>query len=125
VAFLSNREQALARVLTCRMMQISLRHVVSELTPYACSAYGFTMTVTGDFAEAVRFATLALQLMRRLGEEARTLTMVYGFLNHLNKPVLDMTSSLVRAYQLGVFTRRPNICRPRNCDPLCWKVSGW
>jgi hypothetical protein len=27
--------------------------------------------------------------------------LLYGLLNHLNKPVLDMTSSLVRAYQLG------------------------
>jgi predicted ATPase len=100
VAYLANRE-ALSPVLTCRMMRISLLHGVSELTPYAFSSYGFTMTVIGDFAEAVRFATLALQLMSRLGEEARTLTMVYGLLNHLTKPVLDMTSSLVRAYQLG------------------------
>jgi hypothetical protein len=100
VAYLANRE-ALSPVLTCRMMQISLVHGVSESTPYAFGCFGFAMTVTGDFAEAVRFATLALQLMRRLGEEARTLTMVYGLLNHLNKPVLDMTSSLVRAYQLG------------------------
>ena len=100
VVYFANRE-ALIPVVTCRMMQISLVHGVSEFTPYAFSCYGFAMTVTGDFAEAFRFAKLALELMRRLGEEARTLFMVHGLLNHLKKPVLDMTGPLIGAYQVG------------------------
>jgi histidine kinase len=101
VAFFANRE-VLVPVVTCRMMQISLVHGVSELTPYAFASYGFAMTATGDFAGAFRFAALALQLMRRLGgAETRTLTVVYGLINHLKKPVLDTTDSLIRVYRVG------------------------
>ena len=39
--------------------------------------------------------------MHSLGEEARTLTIVYGLLNHLQKPLLDTTGPLIAAYRLG------------------------
>jgi len=100
VAFSANRP-ALIPVVTCRMMQLSLQYGLSEFTPYAFGCYGFSLTVTGDFDEAFHFASLALRLMRRLGEDARTLVMVYGLLNHLKTPILDMTAPTLHAYHVA------------------------
>ena len=88
-------------ILTCRMMQLSLRHGVSDFSPYAFACWGFAMTVTRNFDEAFRFATLALQLMRRFGEECRTIGLVHGLLYHLKKPILETTAPTLRAYHMA------------------------
>ena len=100
VAYLVGKEELIA-VLTCRMMQISLRHGVSGFSPYTFALYGFAMTVTRDFDEAFRFASLALKLMRRFGEESKTTGAVYGLLYHIKKPILETTARTLRAYNIA------------------------
>jgi predicted ATPase len=87
------------------MMQLSfLRHGVSDFSPYAFACWGFAMTVTYDFDEAFRFATLALKLMCRFGEECRTIGLVHGLLYHIKKPILETTAPTLRAYHMA-FTQ--------------------
>lgn len=100
VAFFSNQEN-LIPVLTCRMMQITLQHGASELSPYALSSFGFSMTVTGDIDEASRFANLALKLMQRFSEDPRTLFMVHCLLDHLKRPIHEVLDTAVKAYNVS------------------------
>jgi hypothetical protein len=72
-----------------------------NLLPTRLAAMDLRLTVTGNFDEAFRFAGLALRLMRRLGEDARTLVMAYGLLNHLKTPILDMTAPTLHAYHVA------------------------
>ena len=75
---------------------------MSEFSSYAFSSYGFAMTLIGDFDEASRFGSLALRLMERFREDARTLVFVYGLLHHLKNPILDTTGPVLRAYRVAL-----------------------
>jgi hypothetical protein len=88
-------------VLTCRMMTLTLKYGLTDLSPYAFSCFGFCMTATGDFQEAFRFGELALRLMERFGEDAKTLVIVYGSYYHTQRHLADVFKPTLRAYYVS------------------------
>lgn len=101
VAFFADQD-TLIPVLTCRMMQLMMRFGVCDVSPYAFALFGFAMTVTGEFHDAFRFATLALRLMDRFHEDPRTLVTAHSLLFHLKKPLRDCVDPSLRAYHVAL-----------------------
>jgi histidine kinase len=83
------------------MMQLTLKFGLTPQSPYVFSSFGFCLTVTQDFREAFRFGTLALQLMERFGEDARTLVVVFGFIHHTQRHFVDAFEPTLRAYYVS------------------------
>jgi predicted ATPase len=101
VAFMAGREE-LSPVLICRMISISVRHGISEWTPYAFHGYGFAMTVLQNFDAAFRFATLALKMAERFPQAgARINAYVYGILHHIKKPLRIGLEHTLRSYHVA------------------------
>jgi hypothetical protein len=88
-------------ILSCRMMQLTLKFGLTQLSPYVFSSFAFCLTIAQDFREAFRFGCLALQLMQRFGEDARTLVVVYGFIYHTQRHFVDSFEPTLRAYYLS------------------------
>jgi hypothetical protein len=88
-------------IMACRMMKLLLKYGLTELSPYVISIFGFCMAATGDFREAFRFGSLALRLMERFGEDAKTLVIVYGLFYHTQRHLADVFKPTLRAYYLS------------------------
>jgi predicted ATPase len=100
VAFFAAKDSMIP-VIVCRMMHLTLRHGLTELSPYALASFGYSIALSGDFDEGFRFGSLALQMMERFGEDARTLVMVYRLFFHIKRPVLDTLKHTLRAYYVA------------------------
>jgi hypothetical protein len=83
------------------MIEISLNYGLSKFSSFAFANYGFGLTVVGDFAEAYRLGSLALSIMQRFGEDARTLVILHGLLFHTKKPIMESLKHTLRAYCLA------------------------
>lgn len=94
-------EEDLIPVLTCRMMQMSLRSGVSEMSPFAFAGWAIAMSVMNDFEGAVKFGRLALRLMERFPQDARTLVTVHGLISNLSKPLQACIDDTLNGYHLA------------------------
>jgi hypothetical protein len=100
VAFFASKESMIP-VMTCRMMTLLLKYGLTDLSPYVFSSFGFCMTATGDFQEAFQYGGLALRLMERFGEDAKTLVVVYGLFYHTQRHLADIFKPTLRAYYVS------------------------
>jgi hypothetical protein len=100
VVFFASKE-SIVPIIICRMMYISLKYGLTDLSPYALSCFGICMTARVEFKEAFRFGFLALQMMERFGEDARTLVVVYGIFYHTQRHVVDTLKPTLRAYYIS------------------------
>jgi histidine kinase len=88
-------------IITSRMLLLSLRHGLTDSSPYAFGAFGFSLAISGDIDGAFQFGSIAIRMMERLGEDARTLVMVYGLFYHIKRPILDGLKPTLRAYYVA------------------------
>jgi hypothetical protein len=95
------RNDALIPIVTCQMLELSLRYGVNQYSPYALSCFAFSLTMMSDFDGAFRFGTLALRLMNRFREDPKALVTVYGVFYHIKKPILDAFNPTLQAYYLA------------------------
>jgi histidine kinase len=97
VAFLAFQESFIP-FLACGMMQLTLKYGLTPWSTYSLSLFGLCMTSTGDLQDAFHHGSLALKMMERVGEDARTLVVVYGFIHHTQRHVVDAFNPTLRAY---------------------------
>jgi histidine kinase len=100
VAFLAFKESMIP-ILACGMMQLTLKYGLTPWSPYSLSLFGLCMTVIGDFQDAFRLGSLALKVMERVGEDARTLVVVYAFIHHTQRHVVDAFNPTLKAYYIS------------------------
>jgi histidine kinase len=95
------RNDSLIPIVTCQMLELSLRYGVNQYSAYALSCFAFALTMTADFDGAFRFGTLALRLMNRFREDPKALVTVYGVFYHIKKPILDAFKPTLHGYYLA------------------------
>jgi hypothetical protein len=100
VALYADKE-ILIPIVTCQVIELSFTYGLNEYSSFAFSAFGFVLTMNGDFDEAFRFGSLAMELMKRFSEDPKTLVMMYGVYYHIKKPLLDAIKPTMRAYYLA------------------------
>jgi hypothetical protein len=83
------------------MMHLSLKYGLTSMSPYALSCFGVCMTTMLEFKEAFRLGELAIRLMGRFGEDARTLVIVYGLTYHTRRHIVDVFKPTLRAYYVS------------------------
>ena len=101
IAFFVQRKD-LVGMYACRMIELSLRYGSDEQTSFAFAIYAFGLTTRFDFANAHRFAMLALKVMDRFQPDRRTLILVYGVLSHLRTSVRAGLPKLLQGYRLAM-----------------------
>jgi predicted ATPase len=85
-------------IISCKMIEMSLMYGLSRFSSFAFANFAFGFTVIGDMAEAYRIGSLALRIMQRFGEDARTLVILHGLLFHTKKPIMDSLKPTLKAY---------------------------
>jgi len=89
-----------------RMMQLSLRHGLSNVSPLAFASYGVMLRgMLGDIKGGYRYGKLALELVDRLDAretEAQVLMVTNIFLNHWQKPLHDSIDPLLHGHRVGM-----------------------
>jgi hypothetical protein len=87
-----------------KMMELTLRHGITESTSFAFAGYGSFLMKMGQRESAYQFGKLALTLCDTTSSPqfvARTLVLVTGYLNHYKIPVQDAEKKLMQAYRFG------------------------
>ncbi|MCT7963228.1 AAA family ATPase [Laspinema sp. D1] len=91
-----------------KQVSLSLKWGNASESAYAYSFYGFILgSVSEDFQGGSQFGQLALQLLSKLNArevEARTLFIIYHFIQHWIKPVKEVLNPLRQAYTVGLET---------------------
>jgi hypothetical protein len=88
------------------MVLLSIKHGNALESPFAYSLYGLVLCgKLGDIETGYQFGMLALRTVERLRAkafEARTMYIVNGLIKHWQRPVREILSPLLEAYQRGL-----------------------
>jgi predicted ATPase len=102
LCFLYASQDKFLPVITCRMIHISLQYGINRWTSFAFAGYGVAMTVMSNFAAATRFGNLALDMMKVVRvNDPRTLTLVHGLLEHIQKPLSNGINTTFQVYDIA------------------------
>lgn len=94
-------ELTLVAIVSMRMIQISLRHGLSTMTPISLVCWG----MFSNQKEAYRFGNLALKMARQMNESSAlpmTIAFVHGFTMHREGKLRDALSDLDEGYKIGI-----------------------
>ncbi|MCT7997012.1 AAA family ATPase [Laspinema olomoucense] len=91
-----------------KQVNLSLKWGNTSESAYAYSFYGLILcSISEDFQGGFQFGQLAIQLLYKLNArevEARTLFIIYHFIQHWIKPVKEVLNPLRQAYAVGLET---------------------
>jgi predicted ATPase len=88
-----------------RMTKITLTFGLCKFSPFAFAAFGMLLGVLGDIQQAYDFGTLALQLLEKARTRecnSSTQLIVFGFLEHLKKPLSLIAHNFKESYRVGM-----------------------
>ena len=94
-------ELTLVAIVSLRMIQISLHHGVSTMTPIALVCWG----MFGNRKEAYRFGNLALKMAGQMNEPSAlpsTIALAHGFTMHRGGKLRDALHDLDEGYKIGI-----------------------
>jgi hypothetical protein len=97
----------LAPFVTLKMMQLTLVHGLSFISPLAFSMYGMLCVGTSDIDTAFRFGDLGLELLEKLQVREyipRVYAVYYGCIYPLRYPIRDALDHLFYAHRVGMQT---------------------
>ena len=91
-----------------RMIQLTLRHGVTEVSAFGFPTYGLLMcAVLGDMPEGYRFGQLGLRLLDRFDAKewlSQSYTPVYALINHWSEHVHLSLEPFLYSYRIGFET---------------------
>ena len=89
-----------------RMLQLTLKHGLHNISPSAVSAYGLVIaSVFGDINEAYRLGSLAIQLVEQLNArqiESNVMVIFCLYMRHWRETYTECVEHLIRGYRSGM-----------------------
>ena len=98
-------DKSFLAISSMRMFGLTLKYGICRNSPYALAAFGIVVGILGETDTAYELGRVSLELLKRphtLSCYARSIAVIFTFLQHLKQPLVGCLDSIIDGYHTGM-----------------------